>query len=342
MQNTVRKKAATVLPVLALIAGSIALALPAAAKTAPPPSGPKLYSVELDAVEAGAGALEFTLTFTNLPSSTAVIGSINVTVPSGFTAIGTPVISAISPGRTWTATKAGSLIKLRAASDKKKLGPGEFVAVTFTATPPAGSGGYTFATGAKSSRDFTGSPFFTQVGFNPVLVVCPQTGPCTATLGNTGNAPPGQQTGEVTLDDDCPGCLLTITSTPGNFCTTGDLPANCRSQLVVRFNFIPPYSGGVTLTITCDVNDCPVIEEPPCSECSFFLSSSSDFYPVFFTDSDENSESTYVTEISEFCDSESYIFPPCLDSAGRLEGSNDYQSVVKLDFFSGGDPRVGH
>ena len=340
-KNIVSRRSLAVL-VLSLI-GFMLPATVASSKPAPPPSGPKLYSIAVD-VDGSAGTLStFTVTITNLPQSSAVLGSANITIPSSFGTVtfvgtGVPVASA---GKTWSASKSGTtLIKLRAVGDMQKLSPGQYVRIVFTATPPANAGAssvsYTFGFAAKASRDFSGSSTFTRLGSDPVLLVCPTAANCSGTFGDESNAPAGQQTGTVTTDEPCDGCILVITGTPGNFCLDGESLTNCRSQGVIRFNIVPGYPGSLTIFLTCDVNDCP--EPPPC-DCT--SATALDFYPAYYTQSDSNgSEGTDVKTLDDcyFTDG-----PPCIDNQYRLYGegggSNDLQSEISLSL---SDPRIGY
>lgn len=330
---------------LILAVGMVAaFAVPAVAASRP--SGPpRQYSIGINAEAVDEDTLRFDVVITNLSTGTAVLGSANVTVPSGFTNISEPLGIGASNSKNWTVTKSGNTFQLRAVGDTSKLSPGERVRTGFFATPPSVAGTYTFASAAKASRDFKGSSTFTLVGTNPVLVVCPGTGGCSATLGSTANAPPDHQTGSVTIGE-CSGCIITVSETPGDFCSGETLPDDCQSPFVLRFNIHPFYSGEIVITQTCDGSDCPEIVEPECEiECEISIASITepDFYPYYFTESDSNDglEAGSVQVIDEFCDGET-IFTNCIDpdSQGRL-GNGDYQSTIVVSVGSV-DPRGGY
>lgn len=337
-------RARAIVALMLAVATVAAFAVPAVAASRP--SGPsRQYSIAINATSTGQGSeLAFEVTLTNLSQGAAVLGSANVTVPTGFTSISNPTNVEASNDKTWTVSKSGNTFQLRAVGDMMKLVPGEAVSFGFTATPPTTAGSYVFTSVAKASRDFRGSSTFTLVGTNPTLVVCPQTGGCSATLGSTANAPPDHQTASLTIEE-CPGCIITVSETPGDFCSGESLPDDCQSPFVLRFNIHPFYSGEVVITQTCDASDCPEIVPPPCEiECAIFVATITepDFYPYYFTESDSTTEGTFVQVIDQFCDPENYITTNCIDpdSQGRL-GNGDYQSTIVVSVGSI-DPRGGY
>lgn len=139
------------LSIAVVLASLMALALPATARPVK-----KEYDASLSP-SAGPGQTQtsLTVTITDVPTSQHPVGSANVTVPSGFSGVGTPSISAAPSGKTWTATLVGSTIQLRSTSGSQ-LAPGESVSVTFTATTPCPEGVYNFGLQVKQSNDFNG------------------------------------------------------------------------------------------------------------------------------------------------------------------------------------------
>ncbi|MEX2555822.1 MAG: hypothetical protein WEB06_09330 [Actinomycetota bacterium] len=125
----------------------------------------------------GQTATSLTVTITNLPTSQHPVGSANITIPPGFTGIGTPTISSAPSGKSWTATLNGGVIELRSASGSQ-LAPGESVAVTFVATTPCPEGAYAFGVQAKQSNNFNGQG-------NDIV-----TGPSTLTFTVSGGCEP--------------------------------------------------------------------------------------------------------------------------------------------------------
>ena len=129
----------------------MALALPATARPVK-----KEYDASL-APSAGPGQTQTSLTVTigSVASSQHPVGSANVSIPAGFTGVGSPSISAAPAGKSWTATLNGSIIELRSAASSQ-LAPGESVSVTFTATTPCPEGVYNFGLQVKQSNEFNG------------------------------------------------------------------------------------------------------------------------------------------------------------------------------------------
>ncbi|MGH2785130.1 MAG: hypothetical protein ACRDJ1_07695 [Actinomycetota bacterium] len=152
----------------------MALALPAAARPTK-----KEYDATL-APSAGPGQTQTSLTVTisAVPSSQSPVGSANVSIPAGFTGIGSPSISAVPAGKSWTATLSGSTIQLRSAASSQ-LAPGQSVSVTFTATTPCPEGVYNFGLQVKQSNDFNGQG--NDIVSGPPVVGFTVNGGCTPT-----------------------------------------------------------------------------------------------------------------------------------------------------------------
>lgn len=291
---------------------------------------PKQYTVAATAEPDGAD-LDITITITNLGPS--VLGSANITVPSSLT-VDSDTLSTDAPvGKTWTASLSGNVIKLR-TTDGGKLKPGEAVSVSFTATPTA-SGPFAFGTAAKASRDFNGSSNLTLAGSNPVIVVCPETGECTASIGDVNDASPNHQAGKLTVND-CGGCVISIWETLGDFCAQPPASPSspCSTRFVPAFTFNSGFDGSAEFILTCDVTDCDDLEA---------------FYDVFI---DENAGPTTsgdpVTKLTEddFCfESESFtesLSGACIEDQSRLEDNDDLQSTLQLEFSNSVDPKIAH
>ena len=92
----------------------------------------------------------FTVTLTNAGTS-GVMGSANVTVNGGFTAI-----TAATTTAGWTAVPIGNVIELRSTAGNE-VGPGFAVSVNVDAAAPTATGTYTWDTDARPTNDFTGT-----------------------------------------------------------------------------------------------------------------------------------------------------------------------------------------
>jgi hypothetical protein len=341
LRNLFRTPAITALA-FALV-GMVAIASPASA------AGSRQYSAAVSEAPVDATHVTVTVTILNLPGSSAVLGSANITVPTspsgGFSGLGTPTIT-FSSGKVWAASQSGNMIRLRANGTLQKLSPGQWVSVSFNATKPTGPGTFVFTTGAKASSDFTGSSTFTLVGGQPALVLCPDTGECSASLGSVGDPKPDHQAGKVTIDGNCPGCILTMRETFGDFCDkngsgTEPNPPNTPCQTHFGPLFVLDSNGNagtLTLVIACDVTDCPAP-----TDAGAFAGSNS--YPVFIDYNDAPGPSTpgdSIQQITQFC-GDYGVIPPCLQSAGtgRFGDGNDYRSTLTLPF-GVSDPRTLH
>src|SRR5262249_2809407 len=119
---------------------------------------------------AGHVLSSYTLTVKNETSSDQDLGSVNVTVPTGYTTVVLGSVTA-SSGKTWTAALSLSVIQLRSNSNPNRLAPGESVSVALTVTAPCTAGSYTWTTAARQSTDFSGSTNFTLVGSDPTVTI---------------------------------------------------------------------------------------------------------------------------------------------------------------------------
>lgn len=162
---------------LGLLAACV-MAAPASAATKP-------YRVVVAPSSVPGGQQVFTATFTNL-SPPQELGSANLTLPAGFTAISA---SMTGPG---TATLSGNVVQLRDLA----LQPNDSLDVKVTADVPCTPGTYAWSVIAKQSNRFSGPPgndfgpltadssLTTTVTGCGVRVVCLENVTCTATLSN--------------------------------------------------------------------------------------------------------------------------------------------------------------
>jgi hypothetical protein len=107
----------------------------------------KPYRVVVAPSSVPGGQQVFTATFTNL-TAPQELGSANLTLPAGFTAISASVTG---PGK---ATLSGNVVQLRNLA----LQPGASLAVTVTADVPCAAGDYAWSVIAKQSNNFSGPP----------------------------------------------------------------------------------------------------------------------------------------------------------------------------------------
>ena len=99
------------------------------------PAAGSIFTASITPTTSNTGdTTSYTITITNLCSSTDSLGYVTIDIPSGFAVdtISTPVASG---GQTWTVTTLGSQIVLQASSTSDRLSHNEQVSVTFTATP---------------------------------------------------------------------------------------------------------------------------------------------------------------------------------------------------------------
>jgi hypothetical protein len=146
----------------------------------------KAYSAALQTpASAVAGApTTFTFTVTNSVSSTNTVGSVQIALPSGFSALKLGAASA--PAGPWEESigncvpgsppSCTTVLQVDTANvgGARKLNPGQSVTFTLTATAPLRTGTYTWNTAAMPSSDFSGSSIFVLSGSEPsVTVVAP-------------------------------------------------------------------------------------------------------------------------------------------------------------------------
>jgi hypothetical protein len=142
-------------------------------------------------------------------SSTIGLGQVRITVPSEFRPI-TGTVTAISPtGKIWSASydSGTGIIRAQAASGSDKLGPGQLVNITFSATPAACSTGSKqfITTGLGSLPSSPDGEIFQLVGTQPSVTVSPN-GACLTSGGSVTDPATGQTetiegnfTGHVTV-----------------------------------------------------------------------------------------------------------------------------------------------
>src|SRR5438094_2483078 len=130
---------------------------------------------------AGHSLSSYTITITNDTTSGAsdVIGSVNITIPAGYSNV---VVSTVTAPRTWTAVIVSGVIQLRAASNTDRLSRTESVSVALTATSPCTAGSYVWSTTAKPTIDFVGGTTFSLQGLQPTVTI---SGNCATKLAFT-------------------------------------------------------------------------------------------------------------------------------------------------------------
>src|SRR5256884_660943 len=241
---------------------------------------------------AGRTLSTYTITITNDSTSGTnandVIGSVNVTIPTGYSNVVLGTVTA-SGGKTWTAIIVSGVIQLRAAGDTNRLSRTESVSVTLTATSPCTAGMYVWSTTAKPTTDFSGGTAFDLQGSQPTVTItgsCPTgadlsvtktDGVTTVTAGDgvtrtvavtVSNAGPSDAT-SVTLSDTWPGGFTRGTTTPSqgtcttttgqNFsCSLGTIPAGGGATVTVNYTVPASTPAGPqtnTVTVSSPVSD---------------------------------------------------------------------------------------
>jgi|tagenome__1003787_1003787.scaffolds.fasta_scaffold20979376_2 hypothetical protein len=139
---------------VALVLGSVVAV--AAAQAAP---SKKNYTVQVAVANDAVSHQDFTVTVKNDGSSNTTLGSVNVTLPTGFTAD-----AATTPLAGWTPTIADtagtSTIQLRSARAADALAAGSSIVVSVhVATPalPTTCGDASWSSTAKQSNDYNGT-----------------------------------------------------------------------------------------------------------------------------------------------------------------------------------------
>ncbi len=120
--------------------------------------------------------VRFTLQVTNDPASQDNIGSINITIPLGFTGVTHPVIT--SPSGNWiTNVQTETKIGMKPSSPQESLPPGRTLSITFFANTPALPGVSTWKTECTTNTGIGGISFTLSSGAqqpvvftNPALV----------------------------------------------------------------------------------------------------------------------------------------------------------------------------
>ncbi|HXJ57658.1 MAG TPA: hypothetical protein VNU68_13440, partial [Verrucomicrobiae bacterium] len=125
----------------------------------------------------------YTATIKNETSSNQELGSANITVPTGYSAVIIGTVTAPA-GKTWTATLVSGVIQLRSNSSANRLSPGESVSVLLTATAPCTAGPYVWTTDAdQNTTTISGGGNFDLVGSEPTVTItgsCNQAPSCNA------------------------------------------------------------------------------------------------------------------------------------------------------------------
>jgi hypothetical protein len=137
---------------LLLVATVVALLTSVFAAGAFSVTATKPYKTDITPNSVAAGSsTNFTARITN-EASPQLLGSANITAPTGFTATGVAVVSAPAGA---TATRVGNVVQLRNLS----LPPGSAAIFTITATAPStATSGTAWTVTAKQSNDFNGPP----------------------------------------------------------------------------------------------------------------------------------------------------------------------------------------
>lgn len=122
----------------------------------------------------------FTVTNTGDNNQGSELGCATVTVPSVFTSLGTPALVSVPPGKSWSVSRTGSVVKVRAATDTttdRLVGAPSSHAVQFsiTATAPATTTGspFTWTSAAFGKADCGGGNFNAPSNGQPVVAVTP-------------------------------------------------------------------------------------------------------------------------------------------------------------------------
>jgi len=170
----------------------------------------RYYTATISPTTATTGETKsYTIAITNdmTSSSTVVLGSATILVPSGFTIVSSLTVSYPS-GKPWTATLVSSYINLNATANSYRLSRGQSVSVTFSATAPGTAGTYTWTTTAWT--DISCGHKFTLKGTQPKVTV--STAP---TVSITITSSPVTGSGFVKVDDTAYDTPHTFTWTVG-------------------------------------------------------------------------------------------------------------------------------
>ncbi|MDQ1683300.1 MAG: hypothetical protein QOC82_37 [Frankiaceae bacterium] len=191
---------ATAFAVLAA-AGVAVVQMPAQAATVTVPLGTYTAALPLQPFPTVSSSTDpsgigFPVTFTNTSAGAGyLLEHVQVTLPAGFTATGTPTVSAAG----WSASVSGSTVSADATSPSTALTAGQSLVLSFSATAPAVllPATYTFATAASGIVGNTGVVSdFSNTGSDPQVsvaqyanvVTCAPNQQCdTGVLGNPGN-----------------------------------------------------------------------------------------------------------------------------------------------------------
>ena len=161
-------------PARLLALTSLGLVMAALFASAATSQGAGVYTAAVDTTTATAGqSTVFTFTITNDSTSTAPLGSVNITPPSGWTSIQAGNDAVASGGKSWNTVVQGGIVKLRAVTDPDRLVPTEQVSIAVTATF-CSAAAPNWSTDANEAivTDFTGGDFAIS-GSEPPLQVNP-------------------------------------------------------------------------------------------------------------------------------------------------------------------------
>jgi hypothetical protein len=203
MSRSTRSRAATIGVLVGLATPALMLAPQAAAAAG------RTYSAKISptAVKTG-GTATFTVTITNNSALGSLVGikTATITVPSAFT------INSVGPASpsSWTVSRSGQKVTIQSGL----LLPGGSVSVPITATAPATTGGFTWATSSSGAL----GPF-TRIGPDPsvtvaqsvAVVVCNANTPCVSPTLSAGASPTALATdAQVTAQSGPQPDLLTV------------------------------------------------------------------------------------------------------------------------------------
>lgn len=195
---------------------------------------------------AASSNTPFTLTVTN--NSTTANGNdpmacVVLTVPSQFTASGTPTVSVPQTLSGWTISRAGNVITARAPSSAQRLpGAGQQLTISFDATAPTSSTGspFTFNVEAFGNVNCSGGSF-------PLSLTQPTGGQPTVAVTTT-SAVTFDATADSTLSDvsgATPVLSVTVGASPAVSVLKSELPktfSGIASGTDVSYSYLTPLA----------------------------------------------------------------------------------------------------
>ena len=125
-------------------------------------------NIQPNSTNAGASAT-YSMTVANEHGSGAVIGSIKVNIPSGYTGV---TVSSVDPSNWIVSSQSSSQISLKPDHSSHAIDRGDSLTVTFTATAPRSSGEYVWTTTCNTNTG-DGGHQFSIIGDQPTVTVTP-------------------------------------------------------------------------------------------------------------------------------------------------------------------------